>query len=64
VGNDNLIALNFGEPAEDEKIKAEVIMKIDKNVELFFPFTKKESSPFTIEITLQAKLGKADSLAR
>jgi len=44
VGNDNLIALNFGEPAEDEKIKAEVIMKIDKNVELFFPFTKKESS--------------------
>lgn len=62
--NDNLIALNFGEPVETDKIKADINMKIDKNVELFFPFQKSESSPFTIELTLQAKLGKADSLAR
>ena len=39
-------------------------MKIDKAVSLYLPFQKSESSPFTIELTLQAKLGKADSLAK
>ena len=65
ANNSNQISLIFGEPVNNQKgLKANFNLKIDKAVSLYMPFQKSESSPFTIELTLQAKLGKADSQAR
>ena len=42
--NDNKISLNFGESSDTEKIKADIAMKVHKDVALYFPFQKTESS--------------------
>ena len=60
----NQISLLFGDPQlNNNKLSLKFDMKLSNQISLNLPF-QNTSSPFTIEITLQAKLGKADSLAR
>jgi hypothetical protein len=58
--NDNKISLNFGESSETEKIKADIAMKVHKDVALYFPFQKTESSvhPLTLKPPQSRSLSK------